>query len=275
MRLHPGMAFSILIMAAAVPAGRAYGDCATWDLGDIRLMQSNDASVSVGLRREGSRFTGSAAWSGSTLDGNELVSTGDNGVVIEGAHAGNKLDFVIQWAGGSVGVYSGTIDPNGNAAGTTFDRKHPESRATWSTVKPLKCISAQTPGQIQPTPSRPVRTLGKRIPPPAQQAQAPAAPPAPPRPANGNDVCRDGFVWRAARPEDFVCVTPMSRAAVWQENGSAAQRWDQAGAHGPKTCISGYVWREAFEGDTTCVTPQRRDEVREENSLAASRRTGG
>lgn len=262
----------LMIIVAAGPVGRAYGDCATWDLGSIALKQSNDAFVSVGLRREGSGLTGTAAWSGSTRDGNEQVSTGDNGVVVEGAHSGDRLDFVIRWGAGSVGVYSGRIDPNGNVAGTTFDRTHPQSRASWSTIKPLRCISAVTPGQMQPAPTpRPVKKLGKRIAPPAQQAAAPAAPP---RPANGSDICLEGFVWRAARPEDLVCVTPLSRATVWQENGSAAQRWNPAGAYGPKTCISGYVWREAFEGDTTCVVPQRRDEVREENNLAASRRIG-
>ena len=91
-----------------------------------------------------------------------------------------------------------------------------------------------------------------------------------PRPAP--NACASGYVWRVARAQDLVCVIPSSRDRVAQENRTAAQRWNPAGASGPKTCVSGYVWREAFDGDTVCVTPQRRAEIKTENRLAASRR---
>jgi hypothetical protein len=94
----------------------------------------------------------------------------------------------------------------------------------------------------------------------------------PPPPAKGSDVCASGYVWREARTQDHVCVTPASRARVAEENRTASQRWNPAGAYGPKTCVQGYVWREAFEGDVVCVSPQRRAEVKKENQLAASRR---
>lgn len=84
-------------------------------------------------------------------------------------------------------------------------------------------------------------------------------------------VCRSGFVWRQARPQDTVCVSPQSRAAAAAENAGAASRVNSSGDHGRATCITGYVWREAYEGDVVCVTPERRDEVRQENQLAASR----
>jgi hypothetical protein len=83
--------------------------------------------------------------------------------------------------------------------------------------------------------------------------------------------CAAGFVWRAARPEDLVCVTPEARARTAQENASAKDHVDPAGAYGPNTCVSGYVWRNAFDGDVVCVTPQVRDLVLEENRLGPSR----
>ena len=92
-----------------------------------------------------------------------------------------------------------------------------------------------------------------------------------PAPAQASDACKSGYVWREARKQDHVCVTPASRDRVAQENRTAAQRWT-AGAYGPKSCVSGYVWREAFSGDTVCVSPQRRADVKQENQLAASRR---
>jgi hypothetical protein len=88
-------------------------------------------------------------------------------------------------------------------------------------------------------------------------------------------ACREGFVWRLARSQDLVCVTPKSKARTAKENKHAAKYRDPDGAYGPNSCIDGYVWREAFEGDSVCVTPDIRDVVRQENSLGPSRRAGG
>jgi len=80
--------------------------------------------------------------------------------------------------------------------------------------------------------------------------------------------CKQGFVWRAARRNDFVCVTPQSRTRVAAENRSAIWRVQPGGgAYGPNTCLAGYVWREAFSGDTVCVAPAVRTLVREENRM--------
>lgn len=267
MRTARCLAVSTVTGCAALLAESALADCALWAFTEpLRLVQSNGPVVSMTLHREaGTTLVGSAAWSGQKQEDEGPVSTGDNGIV-RGTNEGSDFHVEIEWGAGSVGVYSGRIDSQGNLAGTTFDRAHPGARADWSSTSGLRqCVAVQS--------SRPVRQLGKRRPPiPAQVQPSPASTA---RAAEGNDICVSGFVWRAARPEDLVCVSPVSRATVWQENGSAAQRWDPAGAYGPKTCVSGYVWREAFEGDVTCVTPQRRDEVREENSFAASRRVGG
>ncbi|MEZ5983442.1 MAG: trypsin-like serine protease [Parvularculaceae bacterium] len=83
--------------------------------------------------------------------------------------------------------------------------------------------------------------------------------------------CKSGYVWREAKPDDYVCVPPQSRARTAQENAQAASRRDPDGAYGPNTCISGYVWREAFDGDVVCVTPEVRALVKEENRLGPSR----
>lgn len=85
-------------------------------------------------------------------------------------------------------------------------------------------------------------------------------------------TCKPGYVWRVARPEDLVCVTPEARDRTAQENATAASRVDPAGAWGPNTCISGFVWREAFDGDVVCVEPAVRDLVRAENAAGPSLR---
>ncbi len=119
----------------------------------------------------------------------------------------------------------------------------------------------QTPpvaGSATPAPSRPdasASTTGRIT--PERQRYVP--------------TCRTGFVWREARENDYVCVTPESRTLVRQENANAASRVNPNGAYGPNTCIAGFVWREAFDGDVVCVTPERRANVQQENDLSYSR----
>ncbi|GAA2096793.1 hypothetical protein GCM10009841_08670 [Microlunatus panaciterrae] len=89
----------------------------------------------------------------------------------------------------------------------------------------------------------------------------------PPQPT---DLCVSGFVWRQARAEDHVCVTPETRAQTWADNAAAPGRW-VVGAYGVHTCIQGFVWREAFVGDDVCVTGAVRTQAAQDNALAASR----
>ena len=91
-------------------------------------------------------------------------------------------------------------------------------------------------------------------------------------PRESVDQCKAGFVWRAANPRDYVCVTPQSRDRVIEENRQAVVRRDPNGAYGPNTCKAGFVWREAFFGDVVCVTPDIREATKTENRLRLSRR---
>jgi hypothetical protein len=88
-----------------------------------------------------------------------------------------------------------------------------------------------------------------------------------------DDVCRQGFVWREAYPDDHVCVTPGIRAQTAQDNRQAASRRSPTDrAYGPDTCRQGFVWREVRPDDHTCVTPETRAQVAEDNRDAANRR---
>ncbi|OBH00087.1 hypothetical protein [Mycobacterium sp. E3247] len=93
--------------------------------------------------------------------------------------------------------------------------------------------------------------------------EAPAATADPPAPA-----CKPGFVWRAARPGDAVCVTPEVRDKTAQQNAVAAQNVQPGGGN---ACKPGFVWRNAYSGDAVCVTPDVRDEAAADNAAAASR----
>lgn len=94
-------------------------------------------------------------------------------------------------------------------------------------------------------------------------AGAPLVAADPPAPA-----CKPGFVWRAARPGDAVCVTPEVRDKTAQQNAVAAQNVQPGGGN---VCKSGFVWRNAYPGDAVCVTPDVRDQAVADNAAAASR----
>jgi hypothetical protein len=89
--------------------------------------------------------------------------------------------------------------------------------------------------------------------------------------ASSSPGCRSGYFWRAARPNDHVCVTRETRDATAAENALADQSrsHDVGAAYGSATCKSGFVWREAYDGDVVCVVPDSRDRAHEDNRQAA------
>jgi hypothetical protein len=90
--------------------------------------------------------------------------------------------------------------------------------------------------------------------------------------ADPSNICVQGYVWRAARPGDAVCVTPGVRDTTAQENQLAAQRVNpNGGPYGPDTCLQGFVWREAFDGDHVCAPVGSRTQAANDNAAAASR----
>ncbi len=101
-------------------------------------------------------------------------------------------------------------------------------------------------------------------------------PPAPDTEPPPPDTCKQGFVWREARPDDHVCVTPETRQQAAEDNlQAAARREPEGGPWGPDTCLAGYVWREAYKDDHVCVTPETREQTRLDNSQADERLAAG
>ncbi|MFO1109366.1 MAG: hypothetical protein U1E61_09305 [Bradyrhizobium sp.] len=83
--------------------------------------------------------------------------------------------------------------------------------------------------------------------------------------------CAQGYVWREATPNDYVCVTPQARQQAWSDNAQQDARRAGSGPYGYETCKQGYVWREATANDKVCVPPATRDQARYDNSQARQR----
>lgn len=201
------------------------------------------------------------------------------------------------------GIYEGTISAHGEVRGSNYPFERPNARTDWFMKSTLECREiVMIPPRIlrQPRPAPPIdrRVEEENAPPiapapnrndriievtPDVSADATPTLPAQPGPTEREihvlgrrqprDRCLSGYVWREAREDDHVCVTPQSRQHAAQENRLAvARRQPDGGTYGPETCISGFVWREAYDGDTVCVSPAARARVKEENRLAESRR---
>lgn len=103
--------------------------------------------------------------------------------------------------------------------------------------------------------------------------------------------CIPGYVWRVAKKDDLVCVTPEVRAQTREENRLHRDRVVplsvqemkiqsfciepgacRSASSGPRACLSGFVWREAVANDFTCVPPSSRAQARDDNSQARRRR---
>jgi hypothetical protein len=200
------------------------------------------------------------------------------------------VDKATNGASWGDGVYEGQISFAGDASGTNYEMLHPNAKVNWFTA-PFPC-KAPPPAFMSEVAKL---KFGKKE--PADAAGRPAnsvigtnlstgSDSSPPSPSSNPIIhigrstqtsapvgiaaptCKQGFVWRESRPQDFVCVSPASRSMAAQENALAGSRRNPAGGYGPDTCVSGFVWREAFDGDHTCVVPARREAVHQENAIA-------
>jgi hypothetical protein len=102
-------------------------------------------------------------------------------------------------------------------------------------------------------------------------ASSPSPSPSPAPNPKAVDLCKEGYVWREAGPNDHVCVTPETRQEAAYDNSQASLRRNPTGPYGPDTCVRGYVWREAFPDDHVCVIPATRQRAADDNSQAPYR----
>ena len=255
----PALPLPVLMIVALTSlslstAARAQAPCAQWNPASLhQIVQGQGLVVYTNLRRQGGRVEGTAAYTVIRNQGGERVGSGVDGGV-SGTLDGNRFKVDIRWSDGTTGAYEGQVAPDGRIEGVTFNRANPSTRAPWRGAMVCGDLPPAAKPALSSPMSKPLR-LGKR--------EVPAAPFA---------TCVPGFVWRTARSDDLVCVTPESRDLVAEENRSAPQRWNPGGAYGAATCITGFVWREAFVGDTVCVTPKRRADVQQENQFGPAHR---
>jgi hypothetical protein len=190
--LPPLLAFSLFCAAASTagasetaPASTASTaskaaekTCTTWDLsGDWTFFQSNEASpiFHLELTDQGLQGTGEFFYLVDSEPCPFFAQCGKDAVVVnssvDGTLTGNELELTAYWSDGTIGVYSGKVNPQGRIEGTTFDREHPQTMASWYSARTANCLdgTGKSGGAVGSTssalktgaPPRPVRVAGR------------------------------------------------------------------------------------------------------------------
>jgi hypothetical protein len=130
-----------IALGALLPA-EARSQCEQWQLGNfIDVIQGSfNIRLSFSKQRE-NQFTGTASYyytQREKLNGE-----------IEGSLVGDTFELTAFWDNGSVGLYHGTVTPQGRLFGETADKAHPNLKQAWHSYQNLKCPN---PNKIEAKP---------------------------------------------------------------------------------------------------------------------------
>ena len=118
------------LFTGPVPAQAA--PCSQWGFnGFTVLMQTNSYWV---------QFTSTGPTAQGTANSYKSKGAPPNSGPISGGIDGSNVNLSIEWGGQPRGVYTGTVDANGNARGTTYDAGAPGSTAEWSQPRPTQVL---------------------------------------------------------------------------------------------------------------------------------------
>ena len=145
-----------------LPNTGANADCSQWDMsGDWEFVQTNGPSPQFHLQQTNIGLQGSAGYSYLTKDPCFIVACGDDAHSVrgsvDGSVSGNSIEINAYWNNGTIGVYTGTIGPQGRVQGTTFDKMHPQTVAGWYSNRTASCLPAAD--AVAPPPKKPPITL--------------------------------------------------------------------------------------------------------------------
>jgi len=151
----PMLAVGLCVAMSFPVAARA---CSQWDVsGQWTAVQSNGAKPNFSLQQSGSGIQGQANDTYVHKDACVVVACGDDYYdrpgSVDGSIDGNTIELKAYWDNNSIGVYSGTIGPQGRIEGTTYDQRNPQTRAEWYSDRTMKCRSDEPASDAPPATS--------------------------------------------------------------------------------------------------------------------------
>ena len=178
-RLRGGLALGAALALLAPGAGRA-AECSRWDVsGPWTAIQDNGTHADFTVTQGDTLLQGKATFTqGWTREGS-----------FDGTLLGSEIKFTVYWSSFSdgqgryspteIGEYTGAISPTGRVTGTTHDKNHPQTQATWYSSRQMGCARWATATASQSAPSsanvvaKPAVVLGRAPPTPGAAASAP------------------------------------------------------------------------------------------------------
>jgi hypothetical protein len=150
----------------------AQGPCSQWDInGEWKIGQSNLSVVEATLELTPDGIQGSAKY----LFQYRKMRYWRYGSV-DGTINGSSIEFTIYWSLEEIGIYTGTITPQGRLLGGSYQKGRPRNRADWYSDRRATCLargdapgtsSTQSAPISQPEPG--VKSGGRVISPARQQ----------------------------------------------------------------------------------------------------------
>jgi hypothetical protein len=123
----------LLAWLTAPPAHAA--PCTQWAFaGKTTFDQANGWATQFESKDQVAQGPAQAYRTGSSINIYEMYGT------VTGAIEGQAVNVRVQWSGGQLGIYEGSVNADGSASGTTYDAQNPSSRATWNIYKPFTCL---------------------------------------------------------------------------------------------------------------------------------------
>lgn len=185
MKLFDRLALLSCLLASLFPLG-ARAQCQQWDAtGGWKAIQSNitvegdDTQPVFSLEQTGSELRGSARFHRAARGEGDR----DHNASVDGTISNATIELTAYWDDGSIGVYTGAINPIGRAEGDAYDRLNPRNRAHWYSERRFNCmVAAPVPkatvhlGRVSP---RTAPTPGMSICDAAKSARARNSPAAP------------------------------------------------------------------------------------------------
>ncbi len=131
------IAFGIGV-ASLWPATEATAQCARWNLANRHtLIQSNGYVVNISMQQTGTQLSGGGHY---MIPGPQGGTTGlVSGSLIDGHISGSFFRFRMNWRNNSTGVYTGSVTPDGQLRGDTYDSRYTKSQATFYSEGRASC----------------------------------------------------------------------------------------------------------------------------------------
>jgi hypothetical protein len=139
---NPLLAAGILLVLLLVPEA-AHAACAQWNIPSVMNVRQGKYLVVFRLVQKGSGLRGSAdvligkrtdhPLHGTRWEQQKTTGSADGSII------GSKFAVNVYWSGRSIGVYEGSVGPQGRVEGTTFDRMNPKSLANWFSTGLIEC----------------------------------------------------------------------------------------------------------------------------------------